>query len=245
MLPNGDILISLTYGATKAQPRSVTSVLCSFDGDTLAIKRTGSELTHDKGRGLLEPSLAAWQNRFYLTIRAEDERGYVATSDDGLAIFLNNEHAYSERLGQALGQDLKKQWDDYAEDETDKARERARGDDDDDDRVMSFAVYLDGRYRRRLRPGIAIFAIGFAPLGFGLYIGTSLGEGRNVALAGASIGGAMIVGGVLYAVLATFKIQYLGFHPIVPSLLLSLLAFVVGNRFGQPVSQPATISTDK
>jgi sodium/pantothenate symporter len=56
---------------------------------------------------------------------------------------------------------------------------------------------------------------------------------------------AMIVGGVLYAVLATFKIQYLGFHPIVPSLLLSLLAFVVGNRFGQPVPQPAMISTDK
>ncbi|ORJ51227.1 sodium/panthothenate symporter [Kluyvera intermedia] len=52
---------------------------------------------------------------------------------------------------------------------------------------------------------------------------------------------AMLVGGVLYAVLATFKIQYLGFHPIVPSLLLSLLAFVVGNRFGQA----ATISTDK
>ena len=56
---------------------------------------------------------------------------------------------------------------------------------------------------------------------------------------------AMIVGGVLYAVLATFKIQYLGFHPIVPSLLLSLLAFVVGNRFGQPVPQDAVISTDK
>ncbi len=35
----------------------------------------------------------------------------------------------------------------------------------------------------------------------------------------------MIVGGVLYAVLATLNIQYLGFHPIVPSLLLSLLAF--------------------
>ncbi len=36
---------------------------------------------------------------------------------------------------------------------------------------------------------------------------------------------AMIVGGVLYAVLATLNIQYTGFHPIVPSLLLSLLAF--------------------
>ncbi|SQC16757.1 sodium/panthothenate symporter [Klebsiella pneumoniae] len=38
----------------------------------------------------------------------------------------------------------------------------------------------------------------------------------------------MIVGGVLYAVLATLKVQFLGFHPIVPALLLSLLAFVCG-----------------
>lgn len=36
---------------------------------------------------------------------------------------------------------------------------------------------------------------------------------------------AMIVGGVLYAILATFNLQYTGFHPIVPALLLSLLAF--------------------
>ena len=74
------------------------------------------------------------------------------------------------------------------------------------------------------------------PLVLGLYW-----ERANAA--GALSG--MIVGGVLYAVLATFKIQYLGFHPIVPSLLLSLLAFVVGNRFGQPVPQAAVISTDK
>jgi sodium/pantothenate symporter len=56
---------------------------------------------------------------------------------------------------------------------------------------------------------------------------------------------AMIVGGVLYAVLATFNIQYLGFHPIVPSLLLSLLAFVIGNRFGQPVPPAPIMTTDK
>ena len=74
------------------------------------------------------------------------------------------------------------------------------------------------------------------PLVLGLYW-----ERANAA--GALSG--MIVGGVLYAVLATFKIQYLGFHPIVPSLLLSLLAFVVGNRFGRPVPQTALISTDK
>jgi sodium/pantothenate symporter len=55
------------------------------------------------------------------------------------------------------------------------------------------------------------------PLVLGLYW-----ERANAA--GALSG--MIVGGVLYALLATFNIQYLGFHPIVPALLLSLLAFV-------------------
>jgi sodium/pantothenate symporter len=55
---------------------------------------------------------------------------------------------------------------------------------------------------------------------------------------------AMIVGGVLYALLATFKIQYLGFHPIVPSLLLSLLAFVAGNRFGHPATQAPNITVN-
>ncbi|MEO7653577.1 MAG: exo-alpha-sialidase, partial [Bryobacteraceae bacterium] len=35
-------------------------------------------------RGLIEPSLAAYGGRFYLTMRAEDDRGYVSISDDGL-----------------------------------------------------------------------------------------------------------------------------------------------------------------
>ncbi len=57
---------------------------------------------------------------------------------------------------------------------------------------------------------------------------------------------AMIVGGVLYAALASFNIQLLSFHPIVPSLLLSLLAFIIGNRFGHRVPGPALVSpTDK
>ncbi|CDL23737.1 Pantothenate:Na+ symporter (TC 2.A.21.1.1) [Klebsiella pneumoniae IS53] len=56
---------------------------------------------------------------------------------------------------------------------------------------------------------------------------------------------AMIVGGVLYAVLATLKVQFLGFHPIVPALLLSLLAFVAGNRFGRPAPQSPILTTDK
>lgn len=83
MLPDGDVLMSFTFGV-KDKPRSVCGVLCSFDGKDLVIKKTGNELTNDKGRGLLEPSLTQFKGRFYLTIRAEDRRGYVAVSDDGL-----------------------------------------------------------------------------------------------------------------------------------------------------------------
>jgi hypothetical protein len=41
-------------------------------------------MKHSVGRGLLEPSLVKWRDRFFVTLRAEDDRGYVATSDDGL-----------------------------------------------------------------------------------------------------------------------------------------------------------------
>lgn len=62
------------------------------------------------------------------------------------------------------------------------------------------------------------------PLVLGLYW-----ERANAA--GAVSG--MVVGGGCYAVLATFGLQLWGFHPIVPSLMLSLLAFPVGNLFGR------------
>ncbi|KLU15858.1 MULTISPECIES: sodium/pantothenate symporter [Xenorhabdus] len=42
----------------------------------------------------------------------------------------------------------------------------------------------------------------------------------------------MLAGAASYTLLATFNLQLLGFHPIVPSLLLSLLAFWIGNKFG-------------
>jgi hypothetical protein len=48
------------------------------------VKQVGEEIRHGKGRGLLEPSLTKFQGRHFLTIRAEDNRGYVCASDDGL-----------------------------------------------------------------------------------------------------------------------------------------------------------------
>ncbi len=83
-LDDGDVLVPLTFGAKGVGPRSVTSVRCTFDGKTLTIKQVGNELAGSVKRGLLEPSLARLDGRYYMTIRAEDGRGYVTSSADGL-----------------------------------------------------------------------------------------------------------------------------------------------------------------
>ena len=56
---------------------------------------------------------------------------------------------------------------------------------------------MDDKYRRRLKIGGTMLGVGFAPLGVGLYIGLTLGEGSGVALAMAGIGGAVIVTGAV------------------------------------------------
>lgn len=84
VLEDGDILVALTFGPVGRKDRMVTSVRCEFDGETVASKTTGNTLENKAGRGLLEPSLTRLDGRFYMTIRAEDNRGYITVSDDGL-----------------------------------------------------------------------------------------------------------------------------------------------------------------
>lgn len=82
-LANGDILLPI-YFKNKEQKTYRTTVLrCTFDGEKLTYREHGSELTIDIGRGLYEPSLTRFQDRYYLTLR-NDSAGYVAVSDDGL-----------------------------------------------------------------------------------------------------------------------------------------------------------------
>ncbi|WP_312837055.1 sodium/pantothenate symporter [Pantoea sp.] len=70
------------------------------------------------------------------------------------------------------------------------------------------------------------------PLVLGLYW-----EKANAA--GAICG--MICGAASYTLLASLNLQPWGFHPIVPSLILSLLAFLAGNLFGRaPAVSDAT-----
>jgi hypothetical protein len=83
-LPDGDVLLAFTFGLDAKAARWVASVRCGFDGETLRVKQVGPPHENRKGRGLLEPSLVAYGGRYYLTMRAEDDRGYVASSGDGL-----------------------------------------------------------------------------------------------------------------------------------------------------------------
>ncbi|HWB99861.1 MAG TPA: sialidase family protein, partial [Bryobacteraceae bacterium] len=99
ILAGGDLLLPLSYApeeryqdgplgaqnSSQAFDRAVAVTRCSFDGKTLAIRSVGTEFRLPVKRGLIEPSLAAYRGRFYLTIRAEDGHGYASTSSDGLA----------------------------------------------------------------------------------------------------------------------------------------------------------------
>ncbi|WP_150540130.1 sodium/pantothenate symporter [Actinobacillus vicugnae] len=55
---------------------------------------------------------------------------------------------------------------------------------------------------------------------------------KNANAAGAI--SSMLAGLVSYVILTTFKISILSFHAIVPSLVIGLIAFLIGNRFGSP-----------
>lgn len=80
---DGRVQMSFTFGP-KAEHRMVAGVLAAFDGDQLSVEQVGPALLHPHKRGLLEPSVTTFNDQVWMTIRAEDGHGYVATSEDGL-----------------------------------------------------------------------------------------------------------------------------------------------------------------
>lgn len=83
VLPNGDVQMSFTFGP-KSEHRMVAGVHADFDGEELTVAEVGPPLHNPHGRGLLEPSVAKFEDKFWITMRAEDNRGYVSVSSDGL-----------------------------------------------------------------------------------------------------------------------------------------------------------------
>lgn len=81
--PNGDIQMSFTFGP-RSKARMVSGVRASFDGQSLKLREVGPPLQNSTGRGLLEPSVIRFAGKYWITIRAEDDRGYVSVSDNGL-----------------------------------------------------------------------------------------------------------------------------------------------------------------
>ncbi|MFA6714049.1 MAG: sialidase family protein [Victivallaceae bacterium] len=85
VLPDNKVLIPLYFSRENGKNLfSVCSVKCGFDGEDLTVENIGNVLSLEVNRGLIEPSLAVLNDKYYMTVRAEDDHGYLAVSDDGL-----------------------------------------------------------------------------------------------------------------------------------------------------------------
>lgn len=82
-LPSGDILLPVYFRPPEGKYTRVSVLKCRFDGTTLSMLEQGPPLVLDTKRGLAEPSLTRFQERWLLTVR-HDDTGYVAESADGL-----------------------------------------------------------------------------------------------------------------------------------------------------------------
>lgn len=80
---NGDILLPIYFKGNSDKTYRTTVLRCQFDGAKLTFAEQGSEQSLAIDRGLYEPSLTKFKDRYYLTLR-NDSAGYVATSSDGL-----------------------------------------------------------------------------------------------------------------------------------------------------------------
>lgn len=84
ILPDGSLIIPVTFGFWGRKDRMVRSLKCSYDGQQVDVESCGNILELSVGRGLLEPSIVFYNNTYYMTMRAEDEHGHVTSSKDGL-----------------------------------------------------------------------------------------------------------------------------------------------------------------
>lgn len=81
--PDGTVLLPFYHGRDAKGPWSITVAKFKFDGQKLKFIEHGNTLTYPVARGLDEPSLIRFKERYYLTIR-HDETAFVSVSKDGL-----------------------------------------------------------------------------------------------------------------------------------------------------------------
>lgn len=81
--PNGELLIAIYFKKPEQTQFATTVLRCRFDGEKLSYVEHGSEHTVPIKRGLYEPSITKFGDRFFLTLR-NDLAGYVTSGSDGL-----------------------------------------------------------------------------------------------------------------------------------------------------------------
>ena len=81
--PDGSILLPVYLQASSGGVWDVQVWKCRFDGKELEVRAKGNLIQRAGGRGIHEPSLTKFQDRYWLTIRADDT-AFVTTSGDGL-----------------------------------------------------------------------------------------------------------------------------------------------------------------
>lgn len=82
-LPNGDLLVPIYFKRPQEIQFATTVLRCKFNGEKLTYVEHGSEHTVSIKRGLYEPSITKFGDRFFLTLR-NDLAGYVTSGSDGL-----------------------------------------------------------------------------------------------------------------------------------------------------------------
>ncbi len=84
ILENGDVILPIYYAdPSEDREYSCCTMLCSFDGKTLKEKKVGAAVEVE-AKYAVEPSIVRFKDKFYMTIRATDDHGYMATSNDGI-----------------------------------------------------------------------------------------------------------------------------------------------------------------
>ena len=86
-LENGDVVVPFSVIKEFNGRNSIRwcgTVFCHFDGKVLSPYKQSNLVTNPVPRGLYEPSLTLYNNKYLMSLRAEDGYGYVTVSDDAM-----------------------------------------------------------------------------------------------------------------------------------------------------------------
>ena len=81
---NNEVIIPFYYGFKGRFDTLVCSAKFFYNGEKLEFIEKGNSFENTCNNGLAEPSIIEFKNSVLMTIRAEDGRGYVARSADGV-----------------------------------------------------------------------------------------------------------------------------------------------------------------